>query len=293
MRRPRFAELGLAAALSMGVSEAKQEVPAAKMETRTQKTSPLQEVFDRLAPQERQAVFQAAEAREADCIDERAAPGSVRLPGAGILMESVDAAADALHHKGVRVIDAHEGCGAAALATQQIEEKLQADPGFKAPTWFKPADPEGNAQRFVNAVASRMNEKYQVGAQAKYLTFENGGMKGDHHAHKAEVIYYDRTGQDFNRYGAPDKLPLGFTVTALEAKTDVASIVLAAKIAFGSHGQPQAYTAEHPLRVEVLATTPTELSEVIKQTRDALGRAIPQATDKIIVEGVVVTAKTM
>jgi hypothetical protein len=152
------------------------------------------------------------ENRSICCVDERTTEGKIHYAGSGILDQ-----ANALENTRKANADgiySHEGCGAAAVAFENLS---QAEKGT-----FPSA--EAYAAWWAKHVSEELHIPYK-GHLAVHPKF-----------HIARVTYYDGTGQ-FDPTKS-EKLPRGFMISRayLDPQYAAKELELSIKIAFGEHG---------------------------------------------------------
>jgi hypothetical protein len=155
------------------------------------------------------------------CVDEGII-GGIHLPGSGVLM-STDERREAIRSAGIEEFTTHDNCGAFALAF----------PG------------ESNPSRACREWGQR--EAALLELPFRHISAPE--MDRPEHLHTATTIYYDGTGM-FNRIAG---LPKGFVVSRKYFNTATQDLDLCLKIAFGTQGFGDRFTAHDPLYVIPLA----------------------------------------
>jgi hypothetical protein len=114
--------------------------------------------------------------------------------------------------------------------------------------------------------------------------------------HPGRVVYYDATNRlDTSLQVWQEKMPTGFTVTrgVLDQKMAREALVLGAKIAFSEHGYgPKFFSKEDPLTLIYVtdseALSSEELQVELEKCYEEIVATIPEAKDKISIDGMVI-----
>ncbi|MFH1721163.1 MAG: hypothetical protein ABH950_01010 [Candidatus Altiarchaeota archaeon] len=168
------------------------------------------------------------------CIDE-GTEGGIHGAGSLILLKR-DEAVKIIQAAKIDVIYSHEGCGAAALAYQELgaEERDRLKLQYQVTT----ADEYGII--WAKTIANQAGKKYGGHIKADEMTRPKEG-------HIARIAYFDGTGQ-FDNSKRPEGFPPGFVVSRRILPPDYAAqeADISVSIATGNHGFGKLITPEAP-----------------------------------------------
>ena len=190
----------------------------------------------------------------AACMDEGASPGlpggtpvaAVRSAGAGILAESIGAAADQIDNFGeIKTVLTHQECGAARLAAARAFGIPEDEAGQ-----IKHAVVDNFAWCWGKQLAAHLSRRHGKYVGHKHLSLDE--MSRPAKLHTAAAVYYDGHG-NFNRVGIA-QMPRGFVISrfAMPAEHGKFSLSIAASIALGEHGFGARFTPEAPFCIIVV-----------------------------------------
>ncbi len=205
------------------------------------------------------------------CMDERTAKGALSTPGSGILIEgdqAQQAYIERLKEAGVDGVYSHNECGAAKIYAKEhgIEDDNAA------------------AVAYSKDLAEKLGVAYKGHIKSSGI-------------HPGRAVYYDTTGQiDRGSNAWQEKMPTGFSVSRniLNEQEAEDALVLAVKIAFGSHGYgSNAFSEQDPLSV-IYISKPSEntfeheakLKQELAKAYERIEREIPEAKGRIHIEGI-------
>lgn len=205
------------------------------------------------------------------CMDERTAKGALSTPGSGILIEgdqAQQAYIDRLKKAGVEGVYSHNECGAAKIYAKEhgIEDDNAA------------------AIAYSKDLAEKLGVAYK------------GHLKSSG-IHPGRAVYYDTTGQiDRGSNVWQEKMPTGFSVSRniLNEQEAEDALVLAVKLAFGSHGHgANAFSEQDPLSVIYISKSSentfeheAKLKQELAKAYQRIEREIPEAKGRIHIEGI-------